>query len=163
MSGAATDRPSPATTLEVTDSQFDSNAWAGIAVGGGHRASILRASFSSNGQCGACFLDVSTGSVQDSRFTGNLVGLGANGRTRPTWVGNTISGGTVGVQLDGDTTPTIQNLTVTGASRAAVIFSGRSGGAIAGATCASVPYGIVVADTAAPTLGDTSCKVARGG
>ena len=51
----------------------------------------------------------------------------------------------------------------TGASRAAVIFSGRSGGAITGVTCTSVPYGIVVADTAAPTLGESSCQVARGG
>ena len=163
MSGAATDHASRATTFEVTDSEFDHNAWAGIAVGGGHRASILRASLTSNGQCGVCFLDASTGSVQDSRFTGDTVGLGANGHTRPTLVGNTITGGTVGVQLDGNAAPTIQNLSVTGASRAAVIFSGRSAGAIADATCTAVPYGIVIADTAAPTLGETSCKVARGG
>jgi hypothetical protein len=163
MSGSATDGPARATTLEVTDSQFDHNAWAGIAVGGGHRASILRGSFTGNGQCGACFLDVSSGSVQDSRFTDDVVALGANAQARPTWVGNTVTGGTVGVQLDGGATPTIQNLTVTGASRAAVIFSGRSGGALTGVTCTSVPYGIVVADTAAPTLGESSCQVARGG
>lgn len=163
MSGAATDRPSAATTLEVTDSQFDHNAWAGIAVGGGHRASVVRGSFTANGQCGVCFLDVSSGSVQDGRFTGDVVALGANGRATPTWLGNTITGGTVGVQLDGSAAPTIKDLSVTGASRAAVIFSGRSAGAIAGVTCTSVPYGIVVADTAAPTLGDTTCTVARGG
>ena len=163
MSGQATDHPSRATTLQVTDSAFDHNAWAGIAMGGGHRASVLRASFTANGQCGMCFLDASSGSVQDSRFADNLVGLGANGTASPTWVGNTITGGTVGVQLDGTTTPTIQRLTVTGALRAAVIFSGRAAGAIAMATCTSVPYGIVVADTAGPTLGDTTCSVARGG
>jgi len=163
MSGSGIDGAARATTLEVTDAQFDHNAWAGIAVGGGHRASILRASFTANGQCGVCFLDVSGGSVQDSRFTGNVVGLGANAQARPTWVGDTVTGGTVGVQLDGDAAPTIQNLGVTGASRAAVIYSGRSGGAISGATCTSVPYGIVVANTAAPTLGETSCQVARGG
>lgn len=163
MSGQAGDRPAGVTTLQVTDSSFDHNAWAGIALGGGHRASVLRASFTANGQCGMCFLDASSGSVQDSRFSDDLVGLGANGTASPTWVGNTVTGGTVGVQLDGSATPTIQNLTVTGASRAAVIFSGRATGAIAQATCTSVPYGIVVADTAAPTLGDTTCTVARGG
>jgi hypothetical protein len=163
MSGQATDRPAGATTLQVTDSAFDHNAWAGIAVGGGHRASVLRASFTANGQCGMCFLDASSGSVQDSRFADNLVGLGANGTASPTWVGDTITGGTVGVQLDGTATPTIQGLTVTGASRAAAIFSGRAAGAVAQLTCTSVPYGIVVADTAAPTLGDTTCTVARGG
>jgi hypothetical protein len=78
-------------------------------------------------------------------------------------VGNSVTGGTVGVQLDGNAAPAIQDLTVKGASRAAVIFSGRSGGAISGATCTSVPYGIVVADTAAPTIGQVGCAVARGG
>ena len=162
MSGAATDTASRATTVEVTDSQFDHNAWAGIAIGGGHRASILRASLTSNGQCGVCFLDASTGSVQDSRFSGDTVGLGANSHTRPTWIGNTITGGTVGVQLDGYAAPAIQNLSVNGASRAAVIFSGQSAGAITDVTCTAVPYGIVITDTAAPTLGETSCRVARG-
>jgi hypothetical protein len=163
MSGSTTDNPSRTTTLEVTDASFDRNGWAGIAVGGGHRASIVRTSFGDNAQCGVCFLDASSGSVQDSTFAGDVVALGANGQSRPTWVGNSVTGGTVGVQLDGNAAPAIQDLTVKGASRAAVIFSGRSGGAISGATCTSVPYGIVVADTAAPTIGQVGCAVARGG
>ncbi|MEO7069459.1 MAG: right-handed parallel beta-helix repeat-containing protein, partial [Nostocoides sp.] len=162
MSGQGSDGAGRGTTLEVTDSQFDRNAWAGIAVGGAHRVSILKGVFSHNGQCGVCFLDTSSGSVQDSTFTDDTVGLGATGSSRPTWVANTVTGGTVGLQLDGTAAPTIDGVTVSGASRAAIIFSGHSGGAITHATCLRVSYGIVVSPTAAPTLGDNTCGVVRG-
>lgn len=154
---------SAGTTLEVTDSAFDDNGWAGIAVAGDHKVSVLRAAFSRNGQCGLCFLDASTGSVEDSTFDGNMVGLGATGTSSPTWLRNTVTGGTVGVQVDGTAAPTIDTITITGSSRAAAIFSARSAGVITHATCKGVHYGIVVADTAAPTLGDNVCQVARGG
>lgn len=162
LSGRGDDAAGRGTTLEVTGSQFDANAWAGIAVGGAHRVSVVKSTFARNGQCGVCFLDTSSGSVQDSTFRDNAVALGATGSSRPTWVGDTVTGGTVGVQLDGTARPSIERVTVSGASRAAVIFSGHSAGAITRVTCQKVPYGIVVADTAAPTLGDNGCGVARG-
>jgi hypothetical protein len=150
------------TTLEITDSAFEHNAWAGIAVAGGHRVSIQSATFTGNGDVGIIFLDTASGSVDASTFTDNTVGLAATGTANPTWLGSTVTGGSVGAQVDGSATPVIDGLHISGSSSAAVIFGAQSAGSIGGTTCESVPYGILIADTAAPTLGENSCTVARG-
>jgi hypothetical protein len=150
------------TTLEITDSAFERNAWAGVAVAGGHRVSIQSATFVGNGDVGLIFLDESSGSVSGSVFTDNTVGLAATGSATPTWLDSTVTGGSVGVQLDGTTAPTIKGLTVRGSTSAAVIFGGASGGSIGATVCDGVPFGIVISGTAAPTLGENSCTVARG-
>jgi hypothetical protein len=151
------------TTLEITDSVFERNAWAGVAVAGGHRVSIESAEFRANGEVGIIFLDAASGSVSGSTFADNAVGLAATGDSTPAWLGATVSGGSVGAQIDGAAAPTIDALRVTGSSSAAVLFGGASTGSISGTTCEGTAYGIVVADTAAPTLGDNVCEIARGG
>ena len=47
------------------------------------------------------------------------------------------------------------------ASKAAVYFAGASAGAVQNTTCAGVTYGIVIANSAAPTVGSNSCKYSR--
>jgi hypothetical protein len=163
MSGTGTEGSGRGTTLEVTDAQLDHNAWAGVAVGGGHRSSILRSQFTGNGQCGVCFFGTATGSVQDGTFADNTVALGATEAASPTWIGDTVTGGTIGAQIDGAATPTIQGLHVTGATRASIVYSGHSAGAITGAECRGSPFGLVVADTATPSIGTITCPVARLG
>lgn len=151
------------TTLEITDSVFERNAWAGVAVAGGHRVSVESAEFRANGEVGIIFLDSASGSVSGSTFADNTVGLAATGDSTPAWLGAVVSGGTVGAQIDGAAAPTIEGLRVTASSSAAVVYGGTSTGSISGATCEGTAYGIVVADTAAPTLGENICRVARGG
>jgi hypothetical protein len=150
------------TTLEITDSLFERNAWAGIAVAGGHRVSIESSSFAGNGEVGILFLDASSGSVGGSSFTDNKVGLAATGSATPTLVGSSFSGGSVGVQVDASAAPVIDGVQISGSASAAVIFGGASGGSISAATCENVPYGIVIANTSAPTVGQNSCSLARG-
>ncbi|MCU1440487.1 MAG: hypothetical protein JWP85_1484 [Rhodoglobus sp.] len=150
------------TTLEVTDSVFERNAWAGVAVAGGHRVSIQSATFAGNGEVGLIFLDESSGSVSGSTFTDNTVGLAATGSATPTWLDSTVTGGSVGAQMDAAAAPIINGLTVRGSTSAAVIFGGASGGSIGGTVCDDVPYGIVISSTAAPTLGENVCTVAPG-
>ncbi len=161
MSGTGTEGAGRGTTLEVTDSDLDHNGWTGIAVGGGHRVSVLRTQVTANGQCGVCFFGAASGSVQESTFTDNAVALGAAESAAPTWLGNVVTGGSVGAQLDGNAAATIDGLLVTGATKASIIFSGHSAGAISGATCRTSPYGIVVSDSATPTIGTITCPVAR--
>ena len=150
------------TTLEITDSLFERNAWAGVAVAGGHRVSIESSTFSANGDVGIIFLDATSGSVKGSTFADNTVGLAATGTAAPAWLGTTVSGGSVGAQIDGAATPTIDGLHVTATGSAAVLFGGESTGSIAGTTCEGTAHGIVIADTAAPTVGANGCAVARG-
>jgi hypothetical protein len=151
------------TTLEVTDALFERNQWAGITVAGGHRVSIRSAVFAGNGDVGILFLDSASGSVSASTFTDNGVALAASGSATPTWLSNTISGGSVGMQLDADAVPVIDLVKVSGTGSAAVIFGGRAAGSITGTVCENVPFGIVISDTAAPTVGANSCTLARGG
>jgi hypothetical protein len=124
--------------------------------------SIKTATFTGNGEVGVIFLDESSGSVSDSVFLDNTVGLAATGLATPTWLANTVTGGSVGVQLDASAEPVIDRLTIRGSTSTAVIFGGTSGGSIAGTTCLEVPYGIVISSTAAPTLGANECIVAPG-
>ncbi|GAB3604533.1 right-handed parallel beta-helix repeat-containing protein [Microbacterium aureliae] len=150
------------TTLEITDSVFDRNQWAGVAVAGGHRASIQGATFASNGEIGVLFLDSAGGSVTESAFRDNGVAVAATGTADPSWAQLEIRGGSVGAQVDADAAPVMKDLRIRGTSSAAIIFGGESGGAVEGAVCTDTPYGIVVADSAAPTLGDNDCVLARG-
>jgi hypothetical protein len=150
------------TTLEVTDSIFERNAWAGVAVAGGHRVSIESATFAGNGDVGILFLDTASGSVAHSTFTDNRVGMAASGSAAPTWRADTITGGSVGPQMDAGAAPVIDGLQISGSASAAVIYGGRSAGSMTESVCSGVPYGIVVADTATPTLGANSCEISRG-
>ena len=56
----------------------------------------------------------------------------------------------------------IEGATIAGSSRAAVIVGGTATGALARVVCEDVEFGIVVTDTAAPTLTDNECALARG-
>lgn len=150
------------TTLEITQSAFESNAWVGVAVAGGHRVSVEASTFVGNGDAGVLFLDASSGSIDGSTLRDNAVGVAATGTATPTLLASTVEGGSVGVQLDGSAAPTIDGLRITGASSAAVIFGGESAGSIRATTCEDVPHGIVVSDAAAPTLQENGCGVARG-
>lgn len=150
------------TTLEITGSVLDGNAWAGLAVTGGHRVSIVSTTFRDNGGAGIVFLDATSGSVASSTFTGNRVGIATAGTSTPAIISSTFTGGTVGLQADASAAPAIDGVTISGTSSAAVIFGGSSGGAIDRTTCRDVPHGIVIGDGSAPTLGDNDCAIARG-
>ncbi|WP_137844708.1 right-handed parallel beta-helix repeat-containing protein [Microbacterium sp. 2FI] len=150
------------TTLEITASVFDRNGWAGVAVAGGHRVSIEESAFTGNGEVGILFLDSSSGSVSASTFADNTVGLAATGAATPTWLSSTVTGGSVGLQMDAAAAPIVDGIRISGSGSAAVIYGGESGGSIANTSCEDVPFGIVVSDAAAPTLGENSCQLARG-
>ncbi len=162
MSASSDQKALTTTTLQVTGSQFDHNAWAGIALSGGHRVSIESTSFVKNGQCGICFLDASSGSVDKGTFTDNAVGVGVNGTAKPVVVSSTITGGSVGVQVDGSAAPILKDITISGADRAAAIFSGTSTGALAQVTCKNDKYDIAIGSKAAPSIGKTNCKLVAG-
>ncbi len=150
------------TTLEITGSSFERNAWAGVAVSGGHRVSIESSTFADNGEAGIVFLDSSSGSIASSTFTGNSVAVAATGSATPTLLSSAVSGGSVGVQADAMSAPIVDGVTIDGASTAAMIFGGESTGSISATKCENVPNGIVVSDSAAPTLGTNTCAIARG-
>ncbi|MFL6206443.1 MAG: right-handed parallel beta-helix repeat-containing protein [Acidimicrobiales bacterium] len=148
------------TTLEVTDTEVRDNQAAGIVLSGGHRASVVRATFASNGQCGMCFLGASDGSVEDSTFDGNGLGVAATGTSKPGLLRLTITGGEVGVQAGDQAAPVIKDVTISAARRAGLIYTGEAAGSIDGVTCDGVPFGIVVGPEAHPLLGQTSCELA---
>jgi hypothetical protein len=151
------------TTLEITDSVFEHNGWAGVAVAGGHRVSIESATFTDNAQVGILFLDSSSGSVSSSSFVRNRIGMAASGSSTPTLLSSTITGGSVGVQVDGSAAPVIEKLSISDSSAAAMIVGGSAMGSIGHTACRNVPYGIVISAAAAPTLVGNTCPVAKGG
>lgn len=150
------------TTLEVTDSTFDHNAAAGIVVTGVHVASIRKARFEANQNCGVCFSGTSTGAVRDSAFVGNRIGVAVLEHAKPAIDDTTFSGGLFAIQAANASTPVIRTVRISGASKAAMIFADTSGGSVDSATCVEVPYGIVVSPEAAPLLGTNSCTLAEG-
>ena len=155
----ATDRR---TSLEATDVVFRDNGWAGLAVAGTHRVSITSATFTGNGECGLCFLGDADGSVTTAAFDANKVGVAVAEESRPTLLDLTIDGGEVGLQVEGSAAPIVDGATISGSSRAAVIVGGKATGALVSVVCKDVDYGIVVTDTAAPTLTGNTCTLARG-
>lgn len=162
LSAEGDDAAGRGTTLEVTDTTFADNEWAGIAASGGHVVSIVGSTFRDNGQCGVCFLDGGAGSVTRSRFIDNTIGVAVTGDTRPTIAANRIRGGEVGVQANQTVKPVLDRNIISGASKAALIFSDRTAGTIRRTRCAGVPYGLVLGGEAAPTLIDNDCTLARG-
>ncbi len=149
------------TTLEMTRADVSGNEAAGVVVSGDHRVSIASSTFASNGQCGICFLDSTTGSVQGSTFSGSGVGAVAAGSARPTLIGNTFTGGEVGVQASGSSAPVLSKNTMSGMRRAAIILTGPVRGRIDGTVCRSVRFGIVLSPTSLPDLGANRCTVVR--
>jgi hypothetical protein len=67
------------------------------------------------------------------------------------------------VQLDANAKVVLEEIRVSGPSSAAVIVGGETTGAITRLTFTNVEYGLVIADTAAPTLTDNDCQLARAG
>ncbi len=151
------------TTAELTGVRFSDNSWTGISVGGGQRVSVESSEFTKNGECGACFLGTAEGSITDSRFRDNGVGLAAIGRSVPVVRGNRISGGEVGIQVGGEARPTIDDNRISKSARAAVIFTDTAGGVLRKTTCSDVEVGIALAKTALPSLMDNDCTVVRAG
>ena len=56
--------------------------------------------------------------------------------------------------------PVLRGVTIRGSSRAALIWSGRAGGLIEDVTCSDVQFGLVVGPDVAPTVRDSSCRLA---
>jgi len=110
-----------------------------------------------------CFLGASDGSVEDSTFDGNGLGVAVTGPAKPTLLRLTIKGGDVGMQAGDQSTPTIKEVTVSAARRAGVIYTGEAAGVIDALTCEGVPFGIVVGPQAHPQLGQTDCELAGTG
>ena len=148
------------TTLEVTDTEVADNQAAGIVLTGGHRASIVRAAFRANGQCGVCFLQASDGSVEDSTFDDNGLGVAVTGSSKPTLLRLVVNAGDVGLQAGDQSAPMIREVRVSGARRAGIIYTGEAGGSLDAVTCEDVAFGIVVGPEAHPQLGETSCALA---
>ena len=163
LSAGADDVTGEQTTLEVTDTLFERNAWAGLAVTGRHRVSIEASRFAGNGEVGLLFMDATSGSVRSSTFADNTVGVAIAGTSSPTLLSTTASGGSVALQTDDSAAPTVDGMDIGGATTAAVILGGESGGWIGGVACHDVPFGIVVSSGAAPTMGPNSCALSQGG
>ena len=160
-SGSTTE--SERTSVEVTDSVFTGNAWAGIVISGEHRVSIERATVGESGEVGILFLDSADGSVADSVVSASRLGIGVAGQARPVILDLTVSGGLVGVQLEGSSAATIQGLVLSDLEQAGIIVTGEATGSLTAVTCEALEFGLVIADTAAPTVGDLAdCTVARG-
>lgn len=151
------------TTLEVTNAELRDNQAAGIVLTGGHRSSIVGAVFASNGQCGICFLDASDGSVEDSTFDGNGVGIAVAGTAAPALLRISVTGGEVGLQVSDSAAPAVEGATISGSARAAVIYSGATAGSLDRVTCQNVPFGVVVGNESRPHLGDVDCELTRSG
>ncbi len=148
------------TTLEATDTEFADNAGGGIVLTGGHQASVVRGTFHGNGQCGICFLGAVGGSVEDSTFEGNGVGIAVTGTAAPALLRNTIAGGEVGFQASDQAAPVVDGATISGSARAAVIYTGTASGRLDHVTCVDVPFGIVVGPSVYPELGENTCALA---
>jgi hypothetical protein len=161
MSARGDARASRATTLEVTGSTVTGNDNAGILLTGGHRASVVRTRFGANAQCGICFADASSGAVHRGSFSDNAVGVAALGRSRPALLDSILSGGQIGAQAAGTAQLVVRRSVFDGASRAGLLFGGRSGGRVAGATCRDVRFGVVVSADAAPYVTGGGCAVVR--
>ncbi len=149
------------TTVEVTRGLFKDNGWAGISVAGGQRVSVIDSEFAKNGECGACFLGPAEGSITDSRFRDNNVGVAAVGSSAPVLRGNRVSGGEVGFQVGGEAKPTIDDNRISKVKRAAVIFTDKAGGVLRKTVCTDVEVGIALSKTALPSLMDNKCTVVR--
>lgn len=163
MYAAGDDAAGRGTTLEVTDAELRDNEAAGILLTGGHRSSIVGAVLASNGQCGICFLGPSDGSVEDSTFDGNGVGIAVAGTAAPALLRISVTGGDVGLQVSNSAAPAVEGATISGSARAAVIYSGPAAGSLDGVTCENVPFGVVVDAEARPHLGDVDCELTRSG
>ena len=160
MSATEGDAPSTrTTTLDVTDSQFDGNQSAGIAVGGWHRARITHSAFLRNEQCGVCFLGTADGTVSDSEFDANAVGIAAAVESRPRIRQNTFTDGKIAVQAGDTAVLSLIDNTITRVARVAILFTGRSSGRVDGNTCPKGQAGIAVAKTAYPYVATNSCTV----
>lgn len=149
------------TTAEITDVRFTDNGWAGISLSSGQRVSVQNSEFTKNGECGACFLGAAEGSITDSRFRDNGVGVAIVGTSVPVIRGNRISGGEVGVQVGGEAQPTVDDNRISKAKRAAVIYTDTAGGVLRNTICADVEIGIALAKDALPSLMDNDCTVVQ--
>lgn len=149
------------TTVEVTDSEFLDNTWAGISVSAGHRVSVATSTFRDNGECGACFLGTAEGSIERSTFSDNGVGVAVVGSSAAVIRGNRFTGGQVGVQVGNTATPTIDGNRISSAKRAAVIFTDTAAGVVRKTRCVKVDVGIVLSAKALPSLMDNACTLAR--
>jgi hypothetical protein len=161
MSARGDAKASRATTLEVTGSTVTGNDNAGILLTGGHRASVVRTRFGENAQCGICFADASSGAVHRGNFSDNAVGVAALGRSRPAVLDSILSGGQIGAQAAGTAQLVVRRSVLDGASRAGLLFGGRSSGRVAGTTCRDVRFGVVVSADAAPYVTGGDCAVVR--
>ena len=151
------------TTLEVTDTEIHDNEAAGIVLSGGHRASIVRATFRANGQCGLCFLGNTDGSIEDSTFTDNGLGIAVTGTSKPTLLRLRITGGEVGIQAGDRSAPILDAVAVSSPRRAALIYTGAAAGSIDRLTCEDEPFGIVVSPEAHPVVAETDCELTSSG
>jgi len=161
LAGADTGTSPGRTTVELTDVVLQDNAWAGLAVGGGHRVSVVDSTFRRNGECGACFLGVGEGSIERSTFVGNRIGVAVVDEATPVLTGNRIRGGSVGIQVAGKATPTITDNRLAGTGKAALIYTETAAGVLRGTTCTGVEVGIVLSAKALPSLHDNDCTLAR--
>jgi parallel beta-helix repeat protein len=137
-------------TMTAKDSEFIDNQTAGIAVGGTHRADISHSTFARNGQCAVCYLGSSDGTVRDSQFNDNAVGIVASSSARPSVVDNTFTSGEVGVQVSGQAAPIVTGNSISNVRRAAMIYAEEGAGTLDNNTCHGDQVGIFVTTTAYP-------------
>src|SRR3954471_4458737 len=150
LSSSPGSAPSTSVTFRATGSDFVDNAAAGVAAGGVHRTAITSSHFDRNGQCGICYLGSAAGSVSQSTFTANAVGVAAGSSSRPVVRDNNVSGGDVGIQASGSAQPTISGNTIKAVSRASMVFIGTAAGTVDGNDCSGDRTGIAVARSAFP-------------
>lgn len=159
----ATDREGEGrgTTLEMTDVELLENEAAGVVLSGGHRTSVVRARIVGSGQCGMCFFDTTGGSVEESTFENNAVGLAVAGASAPSLFDLDVRGGEVGAQVGGQSAPAFRDIDFSGQGRAAAIYTDAAGGSIDAVRCVDVEFGLVVGPDVLPRIGEIDCEVVR--
>lgn len=162
LTGSSAGRPSPTVTFTAVGSTFSDNDAAGVAAGGVHRIALSTSTFANDRQCGVCFLGDSEGTVRDSTFRRNAVGVVTSSSGAPLVRHNTIAEGDVGIQAAGDARPVLLDNVIRAMTRAAMVFIGNASGRVDGNNCSGDPSGIAVARSAYPDVRTNACRVTLG-
>ena len=150
------------TSFTAVDSSFSDNASAGVAAGGTHQLVVTHSTFARDGQCGLCFLGFAAGTVRDTSFTGDSVGVVVASAADVTVAGNRFTGGDVGIQATGQSKPTVTGNVLQGTARASMVFVDTAAGRVDGNNCSGDRTGIAVAKSAYPYVGKNTCRVTLG-
>lgn len=145
------------TTASVVRSTISGFGAAGLVASAGAQADVRSATFATNGECGVCFISGARGTVTNSVFADNAVGVAVTARATPTLRHNDFRGGRVGVQAVSDARPRVEANTFSKASTAAMLYLDHAAGTATRNRCRSQKFGVVVRRGAHPAVSGGTC------